>query len=207
MGTFAKMKCTLLVSVALAVVLVFFVVMLLGANAKKRDSKHFDYLTQVGIAMRTAEATCLSIANPSLRMRSRVFLVNTSSPQTIAQAEIVRKQQNPCTQADGSGVPFDSYQLRATGRPMQGGPPGIAIYGFNGEFAKRGASVVADLDGDGRLEFFRSCTSQEGVHFTIWSDEPLKGKRRWHRYIYLGYGVEPTCSNSETELDPPQNLQ
>src|SRR6266478_6016907 len=65
-----------------------------------------------------------------------------------------------------------------------------------------GANVVADLDGDGRLEFFRSCTSQEGVHFTIWADKPLQGKRRWHRYVYLGYDVEPTCTDPETEPDP-----
>jgi hypothetical protein len=197
-----KKKCASLTSAALAAALAFFVLMSSGANANKRESQNFDYLTQVGIAIRTAKVTCLSISNASLPIGSRVFLVHASSPQAVTRAAVVRKQKNPCTQADDSGAPLASYELGRTGSQKLGSAPGIAIYGFRGKFAKQGASVVADLDGDGRLEFFRSCTSQEGVHFTIWSDKPLQGKRRWHRYVYLGYDVEPTCTDPETEPDP-----
>lgn len=186
---------------AFVAALLFFLMTLSAARAKKRDSKHFDYLAQVGIAVRTADVNCISIANPSVPNGSRVFLVSSSSPQAILQAEVVRRQQNPCIQADGSGTAFESYGLRQTGLKKTE-PPDIAIYGFHGKFVKRDANMAADLDGDGRLEFFRSCTSQEGIHFTIWSDNPLQGKRRWHRYVYLGYDVEPTCTNPETEPDP-----
>jgi len=200
--THPKKKCASLTSVTLAAALAFFVLMSSGANANKRGSEHFDYLTHVGIAIRAAEVTCLSISNPSLPIGSRVFLVYASSPQAVTRAEVLSKQQNPCAQADGSGASLASYKLGRTASQKLGSAPSIAVYGFRGKFAKQGASVVADLDGDGRLEFFRSCTSQEGVHFTIWSDKPLQGKRRWHRYVYLGYDVEPTCTDPETEPDP-----
>jgi hypothetical protein len=39
----------------------------------------------------------------------------------------------------------------------------------------------------------RTCTSSEGLHLTLWSGQPLKGRRLWHAYYYLGYDVEPSC--------------
>jgi hypothetical protein len=199
---YPKKKTVSLTSAALTAALVSFVVMSSGANANKKGSQQFDYLTQVGIAIQRAEVTCLSISNASLPIGSRVFLVYASSPQVVARVEILSKQQNPCIQTDGPEASLASYELGRTASQKLGSAPRIAIYGFRGRFAKQGASIVADLDGDGRLEFFRSCTSQEGVHFTIWSDKPLQGKRRWHRYFYLGYDVEPTCTDPETEPDP-----
>jgi hypothetical protein len=58
--------------------------------------------------------------------------------------------------------------------------------------------MSTDVDGDGRDEFFRSCTSNEGLHFTIWTASALSGERRWHRYQRLGYDVSPTCTSAET---------
>jgi len=63
-----------------------------------------------------------------------------------------------------------------------------------------GADLRADLDGDGKPESFKACTSSEGVHLTVWSGTPLKagGVRRWHAYYYLDYDTEPSCSPGET---------
>lgn len=198
----AMRECKATESFICVVALALFVLSLSAADARKRDSKHFDYLTQVGIAVRTADVNCVSIANPSVPNGSRVFLISASPPQTISQAEVVGKQQNPCTQADGSGAALESYELRHNAGLKKTVSPDIVIYGFHGKFVKRDSNMAADLDGDGRLEFFRSCTSQEGIHFTIWSDKPLQGKRRWHRYVYLGYSLEPTCTKPETESGP-----
>ena len=39
----------------------------------------------------------------------------------------------------------------------------------------------------------RQCASSEGLHLTAWA-----GKRRvWHEYYYLGYDVDPDCSEEE----------
>jgi hypothetical protein len=45
--------------------------------------------------------------------------------------------------------------------------------------------------------YFRSCASREGLHLTAWAGKPLEGKRLWSKYYYLGYDVDPDC----TELD------
>jgi hypothetical protein len=75
--------------------------------------------------------------------------------------------------------------------------------GLVGDVAVRssGGVLSADIEGDRREEFFRLCTSQEGVHLTIWSEAALTGPRRWHRYHPLGYDVEPTCTPAETLSD------
>jgi len=57
----------------------------------------------------------------------------------------------------------------------------------------QGGIFRADLNRDGSQESFRDCTSNEGVHLTIWSDEPLKSPRLWHAYYFLEYDVVPSC--------------
>jgi hypothetical protein len=44
----------------------------------------------------------------------------------------------------------------------------------------------------------RSCTSIEGLRLTVWADTPLKSDRLWHQYFYLGYDVEPSCTDRDT---------
>ncbi|NIR42566.1 MAG: hypothetical protein GWN99_01570 [Gemmatimonadetes bacterium] len=60
-----------------------------------------------------------------------------------------------------------------------------------------GAEARLDVDGDGALEEFRICASSEGLHLTVWSGIGMTGRRLWHRYFYLGYDVEPDCSEAE----------
>ena len=76
--------------------------------------------------------------------------------------------------------------------------PSIGILNYAGEFRKDGDWLSADLDGDGQPEYFRSCMSAEGIHFTIWTGKPLTGKLRWHQYYFLGYDVSANCTAEET---------
>ena len=43
----------------------------------------------------------------------------------------------------------------------------------------------------------RSCTSTEGLHLTVWAGAPLRSRRLWHQYVYLGYDVEPSCEDGD----------
>jgi hypothetical protein len=64
--------------------------------------------------------------------------------------------------------------------------------------------VRADLDGDGIVESFRACLSSEGLHLTVWSGLPLEGERRWHRYHYLGFELDPSaqdCTKADYEVE------
>jgi hypothetical protein len=80
-------------------------------------------------------------------------------------------------------------------RPLSDGPePGIALLDptarvefVNGEFVVRTEGAPTPLR-------FRECASSEGLHLSAW-----RGNRRtWHEYWYLGFDVEPNCSEEET---------
>ena len=75
---------------------------------------------------------------------------------------------------------------------------GFALRARPDEFRRVGNRLEADLDRDGVAERFFTCASYEGVHLTVWSGEPLKGKERWHRYYYVPYDTEPSCVPSDT---------
>jgi hypothetical protein len=68
-----------------------------------------------------------------------------------------------------------------------------AIGGITLDGAKAASTRVAGGPAANRL-YLRSCTSGEGMHLTAWAGKPLAGARVWHRYHYLGYDVEPTCT-------------
>ena len=75
----------------------------------------------------------------------------------------------------------------------------LAVVNYAGKFMLKGRVVSADLNKDGQGEYFRVCTSNEGLHLTVWSGKPLTGKRRWHRYFYLHYDVVPSCKKKDYE--------
>ena len=75
---------------------------------------------------------------------------------------------------------------------------GFAVRAHPREFRRVEVRVEVDLDRDGVAERFFTCTSYEGVHLTVWSGEPLKGKERWHRYYYVPYSTEPTCFSADS---------
>jgi hypothetical protein len=86
--------------------------------------------------------------------------------------------------------------------------PAIAIRGTAGWTRGPERFPRADLDGDENVEQARLCTSNEGIHLTLWTlvDSVAPGRprehRRWRAYQPLGYDVEPSCTERETD-DPP----
>ena len=55
----------------------------------------------------------------------------------------------------------------------------------------------ADLNSDGKPEFFRSCSGFEGTHLTIWSGKSVSGERIWHSFYYVDYATVPDCKDAE----------
>jgi hypothetical protein len=88
------------------------------------------------------------------------------------------------------------------------GTPAIAVRGESHWTRGPTGFPRADLDDDENPEQARLCTSSEGVHLTLWTladsataDQPAE-RRRWHGYQSLGYDVEPTCTERETDEAP-----
>lgn len=159
----------------------------------------FNIQTQIGVAeVNNKGDGCLTIMNASLQGNDVLNLVYLETPQSFITTEIVKKLPQHCSiKIEIPNASFYSFRVNKTIEKVIG--PAIAVTGFNGSFKVEKGEVRADLTGDGSLGSFRECASNEGLHLTVWAGEPLKGKRLWHEYYYLGYDVEPNCFERDYE--------
>jgi len=160
-----------------------------GYAGEKREV--FNYGAQLGVAeVRATGEGCLTISNPSLREKQSITLVILGKPQKVVETNIVKKLKSSCSRNTETPPGASFYAFPGS----EDFDPAIAVVGFTGEFPVVNGEVRGDLNGDGTAESFRSCTSNEGLHLTVWTGEALKTERLWHEYYYLGYDVEPSCT-------------
>jgi hypothetical protein len=169
---------------------------LVWAPNRREGISAFDYASDLGVAMQRANITCLAINNGHLSAGARVALVVLNTPQSIVQAEVLGST-NVCQSQSENDSGINKYEIRVLNAKTLPMSPAIAITGTPRLRVRRGL-VTADLDGNNRKEYFRQCTSGEGVHLTVWTGKPLRGRRRWHRYYYLGYDTDPNCTSRDT---------
>lgn len=158
----------------------------------------FNFYSQVGVVdARSNDELCLTIPNGNIVEGSRVQIISPYKPQSAAVAIVLRKLSSSCSRNPDTGPGDSFYSLRLEKGRVAPESVGIAVINVqNSVLTARGVASV-DLNGDGRKEYFRVCTSQEGLHLTVWSGRPLRGARKWHWYYYLGYDVEPSCTKRE----------
>ena len=171
---------------------------IISASCDARPSpRPWSFDRNVGIAYLTHERSCVVSRADDWQSDTQVQLVEPASGRS-ARAVVVGPL-DACA-ATSTGEPRHGYELRVDDERLETPLLGIALAGFTGAVSEFNGSPSADLDADGQPEFFRSCTSTEGVHLTIWSGAVLTGPRRWHGYHYLGFDVAPTCT--ERDGDP-----
>ena len=164
--------------------------MAFSAQAEEQPVR-FDYQSRVGVAeVNVASYGCLAIANDTLQVGDTITLVTSEIPPTTFKAAIRKKLTLNCLKNPEARQGTFFYSFRAGNEPMD---PFIAIVRFDGDVGIDNGNARADLNGDGVPESFRSCTSREGFHLSVWAGEPLKSQRLWHEYLYRGYDIEPTC--------------
>jgi len=141
-----------------------------------------------GAVVARAQGNCLRTTaqlTPGRKIHVVLFDRSTIVPATVG---------NP---APGCGDGVDkqqrAYQLES--HELVSGDFGIAVLVNNLEMVMGDRT---DIDRDGKHESYRVCTSTEGVHLTVWSGEVIENKRLWHDYYYLGYDLDPTCTERET---------
>jgi hypothetical protein len=181
----------------------FAAVILLLAACNPEAWAAFDYRSNLGIAVEKTNRNCLDIRNGTLAVGQKIQFVNASTPQTTGEVEVTGKVDQACTPADQSEQGLYHYEFKVIRGTLQMAAPAFALTNFTGTLTTAGTGITADLDGDGHPESFRSCTSSEGVHLTVWKGKPLKGRRKWHSYYYLGYDVDPTCTKRDTKPGTP----
>ena len=169
-----------------------------GFAAETGSGAPFDVIRDIGLFAAKPQAEfCLSIKNPALRRGQEITLIWAPIGDLLFKPEIrygrvVEKLSEPCdsfNRGDGDAA----YRLEAGElEPLR---IYFAIVGRHNQFTISPGGVRG-IVGSNELSF-RSCTSMEGIHFSIWRSEALAGIKIWHEYYYLGYDTEPTCKEAE----------
>lgn len=94
------------------------------------------------------------------------------------------------------GAPARALLVR-DGAPPQAGTVGIALDAAGTACTVADGRASCTLAAEPHPLSFRLCASAEGLHLTAWTGEPLAGERRWHAYRYLGYDLEPDCTDRD----------
>jgi len=180
------------------VFVVAYTVLIFALGCGEAEAKAFNFQSKVGVVdVNSSNDMCLTIPNANLADGDRVRIVSPHKPQALAVAIIQKKVLGSCSQNPDTSPTDSFYSLRVVSGRLEPGGVGVAVIGARVNFKVANGLAYVDLNGDGRKEYFRACTSQEGLHLTIWSGKPLRGVRRWHWYYYLGYDVEPSCTSRE----------
>ncbi len=156
-----------------------------GKEASRKLADRFGLVTK-----ETMQPPKLFISGPPMKKGDPITVVQPGEPQTVYTAEI----DEPILPADEEKGP--GYTLKFdTDLPVEEAFVGTAVVGaINGVILSNGkASTRVENGPAGNRLYFRTCTSSEGMHFTVWAGKPLVGARVWHRYHYLGYDVESDC--------------
>lgn len=162
-------------------------------------AERFSFASRVGVVDANGERRlCLNISDPRLAVGTEVSVVLPYKPQRMVRAVVEEKAARSCSSNPDVAPDASFYRLKLIERgqsvdlrePL---PPAIGIVRPAVPVVVKKGVASGDIDGDGRAEFFHICTSMEGNHLTVWSGRPLRGKKRWHAYYYLGYDVVPTC--------------
>ena len=159
----------------------------------------FTFESQVGVVERFENRFCLAIRNTNLAEGHRIQIITLGKPQYVAEALILEKLSSSCSTNPETNERTSFYSLKPNKGSVELNTVSIAVVNYDGTFALNRGAVSADLNRDGRSEYFRKCTSNEGIHLTVWSGKPLVGQRRWHRYFYLNYDVVPSCKEKDYE--------
>jgi hypothetical protein len=175
-----------------------YTLILFAFGCVEAQAKAFNFQSQIGVVdVSSSNEICLTIPNATLAEGNRVQIVSPYKPQALAVAIIQKKMSGSCSQNPDTSPNDSFYSLRVISGRLKPGAVGIAVIGAKVDFKLANGLANVDLNGDGRKEYFRVCTSQEGLHLTIWSGKSLRSIKRWHWYYYLGYDVEPSCTSRE----------
>jgi hypothetical protein len=170
-----------------------------GCNVAQSPPSSFSFDNDVGVLLRKGGQTCVELRDTAAAGQAVAF-VAASMPQTVGRAQLNAKAP-ACAALFQDTTGFSYYGATIAGGTLDEGLPAVVLARVAKPLTVADSTVALDMDGDGRIDTIRSCTSSEGVHLTVWDGAPPAGRREWHRYVYLGYDLEPTCTDPESKPD------
>ncbi len=147
-----------------------------------------------GVAAISGTTAYLASPGTPLADGTAVTLVVTEKPQRVSRT-LVKGRVSACTTLERAGIGGPYYEI--AGPPAAGDTPmAVAILGAVHAAVSNDIAEVT-FGATGEPVTVRSCSSHEGIHLTAWRGKPLGGRRLWHVYWYLGYDVEPSCTEKD----------
>ena len=119
-----------------------------------------------------------------------------AAPPNAITATIERPVTS-CSDLERGMISGPYYRVRQVSSPAEPGTLWVAFSGRANARSTRAGEVVLRLSAAYPNIQIRSCTSSEGLHLTVWAGVPLKSRRLWHEYYYLGFDVEPSCEDED----------
>lgn len=163
-------------------------------------NKTNDINSKIGNIQSGEQSVCLKIQNSNLKVGDKIKIILMEIPQEVLEAEISEKSS--CKQK-GFGTldmaDITDYLLKSSDEKFLNRGFGIGIISSTEKVKIANGFASIDLNGDKKDEYFRVCTSMEGLHLTVWSGKPLIGKRIWHSYYGVGYDTVPSCKEKDYE--------
>lgn len=171
-----------------------------GEQGSFTDDGPFDYNARMFVADEDSSGTfvCFATKDTTLLPGTRATIVFTGFPQHSAIGRVTSRAKVPCIPGPPM-PPMDSMQYIAEmphDTSDRIGVP-VVLLGPGPKPVQRGDTVMVEIEPGQPPIQFRVCASTEGLHATAWGGRPLASPRRWHAYYYLGYDVEPTCSEKD----------
>ena len=147
---------------------------------------------RIGVAASRRDQACVAMPGSPLVAGSIVTLIQPSRPQSVRTVTVDGVAECPALAEALIAGPYYSI------RPFASDPTvWIAIAGKPGTREISPGVVAVRLRAAQAEAQVRSCTSNEGLHVTVWAGAPLRSRRLWHQYVYLGYDVEPSCEERD----------
>ena len=153
---------------------------------------------RLGVAGSVGMQMCAALPAADAHAGERVAIVDPAPPQRVRWATLEHPPGDACSRwQQRSHVAGQVFALQVESASDDDDIPlGVVVPGARSFDVAHGNAVV--YTDEAAALHFRSCTSSEGVHLSAWPSSRIKGRPLWHAYVYLGYDVEPTCSEAET---------
>jgi hypothetical protein len=174
-----------------------------------QNNKEINIYSKVGtVDYKGQESICLHTKNANLVKNTPVSIVIRldKKPQKVLLAIVGKRLKESCLRDHAEGGDdyqgkdyFYSLKLKKKHTNKNEMIFGIGVIQPTKAIKVKNNLASVDLNKDGRLEYFRSCTSNEGYNFSIWRGKPLQGKRIWLSYYYVDFGTEADCKKKDFE--------
>jgi hypothetical protein len=153
-------------------------------------------MVPVGVAAATEDGElCIAMPAAAVSAGDTVTMVQPDEKQAFLLTRIIRSTSE-CERLEKADIPGPYYLARPSRLPESRMPWVV----FAGELPRRllaSGTVAVQISTVFPSAQVRACTSSEGLHLTVWAGTPLKSDRLWHEYYYLGYDVEPSCTDRD----------